>query len=97
MKLTLEQDIRQLDGEIKVARKEARSKVVLAEKLEAQKLIKSLELKLHSKRRQLFDAQDEIDSQRSKLIEDLERQLQTSAEHDTLFTIRWQLPQAIGS
>jgi adenine-specific DNA-methyltransferase len=66
---------------------------VLSEKLEAQKRIKSLEQQLHSKRRQLFDAQDEIDNQRTKLIDDIERQLQTSAHRDTLFTVRWQLPQ----
>ncbi|MCS5705003.1 DEAD/DEAH box helicase [Synechococcus sp. FGCU-3] len=93
MKLALEHDIKQLNTEIKAAKKDAKTKVVLAEKLEAQKRIKSLEQQLHSKRRQLFDAQDEIDNQRSKLIDDIERQLQTSADRDTLFTVRWQLPQ----
>jgi hypothetical protein len=28
-----------------------------------------------------------------KSIDDIERQLQTSADRDTLFTVRWQLPQ----
>jgi len=93
MKLSLENDIKQLNVEIKTVRKEAKTKVVLAEKLEAQKRIKSLEQQLHSKRRQLFDAQDEIDNQRSRLIDDIERQLQTSTDRDTLFTVRWQLPQ----
>ena len=93
MKLSLENDIKQLNVEIKNVRKEAKTKIVLAEKLEAQKRIKSLEQQLHSKRRQLFDAQDEIDNQRTKLIDDIERQLQTSADRDTLFTVRWQLPQ----
>lgn len=93
MKLSLENDIKQLNVEIKTVRKEAKTKVVLAEKLEAQKRIKSLEQQLHRKRRQLFDAQDEIDNQRTKLIDDIERQLQTSADRDTLFTLRWQLPQ----
>ena len=93
MKLSLENDIKQLNVEIKTVRKEAKTKVVLAEKLEAQKRIKSLEQQLHSKRRQLFDAQDEIDNQRSRLIDDIERQLQTSSDRDTLFTVRWQLPQ----
>ena len=93
MKLALEHDIKQLNAEIKAARKDAKTKVVLAEKLEAQKRINSLEQQLHSKRRQLFDAQDEIDNQRSKLIDDIERLLQTSADRDTLFTVRWQLPQ----
>jgi hypothetical protein len=93
MKLALEHDIKQLNAEIKAAKKDAKTKVVLAEKLEAQKCIKSLEQQLHSKRRQLFDAQDEIDNQRSKLIDDIERQLQTTADRDTLFTVRWQLPQ----
>lgn len=93
MKLSLENDIKRLNVEIKTVRKEAKTKVVLAEKLEAQKRIKSLEQQLHSKRRQLFDAQDEIDNQRSRLIGDIERQLQTSTDRDTLFTVRWQLPQ----
>jgi hypothetical protein len=97
MKLALEHDIKLLNNEIKVARKEAKTKVVLAEKLTAQKLIKSLEQQLHAKRKQLFDAQDEVDRQRTKLIDDIERQLQTSADRDTLFTIRWQLPQVSSS
>jgi adenine-specific DNA-methyltransferase len=97
MKLALEHDIKLLNNEIKVARKEAKTKVVLAEKLAAQKLIKCLEQQLHAKRKQLFDAQDEVDRQRTKLIDDIERQLQTSADRDTLFTIRWQLPQASSS
>ena len=93
MKLALEHDIKQLNTEIKAAKKDSKTKVVLAEKLEAQKRIKSLEQQLHSKRRQLFDAQDEIDNQRSKLIDDIECQLHTSADRVTLFTVRWQLPQ----
>lgn len=93
MKLALEHDIKLLNNEIKVARKEAKTKVVLVEKLAVQKRIKSLEQQLHAKRKQLFDAQDEVDRQRTKLIDDIERQLQTSADRDTLFTIRWQLPQ----
>lgn len=94
IKLTLERELKELDAEIRSARKDSKTKVVLAEKLEAQRRIKTLEQRRNSKRRQLFDAQDDVDKKRTLLIEDIERQLKTSAECETLFTIRWVLPEA---
>lgn len=91
VKLTLERDLKELDVEIRTARKDAKTKVVLAEKVEAQRRIKSLEQRRNAKRRQLFDAQDEVDKKRTELIEDIEKQLRTSAEREALFTIRWEL------
>ena len=91
VKLTLERDLKELDAEIRAARKEAKTRVVLAEKVEAQRRIKTLEQHRNAKRRQLFDAQDEVDKKRTELIEEIERQLRTSAERETLFTIRWEL------
>lgn len=94
MKLTLERELKELDAEIWATRRDSKTKVVLADKLEAQRRIKTLEQRRNSKRRQLFDAQDDVDKKRIQLIEDIESQLKTSAERETLFTIRWALPEA---
>ena len=91
VKLTLERELKELDAEIRAARKESKTKILLAEKLEAQRRIKTLEQRRNSKRRQLFEAQDDVDKKRTQLIEDIERQLKTSAGRETLFTIRWLL------
>ena len=91
LKLTLERELKELDAEIRGARKESRAAVSLAEKLEAQRFIKTLEQRRATKRRELFDAQDQVDERRAQLIEDIERQLSTSSERHTVFTIRWTL------
>lgn len=92
VKFSLERELKDLDAEIRAARKESKTKVALAEKLEAQRRVKSLEQRRTTKRRQLFDAHDEVDRKRSRIIEEIERQLETNAERETLFTIRWVLP-----
>ena len=91
VKFTLERELKELDAEIRAARKSSKTAVVLAEKLEAQKLIKTLEQRRTAKRRQLFDAQDDVDKKRAELIEEIERQLKTKAQCETVFTIRWVL------
>ncbi|MBI4952503.1 MAG: hypothetical protein HY908_10760 [Myxococcales bacterium] len=91
VKFTLERELKDLDTEIRAARKTSKTAVVLAEKLDAQKLIKTLEQRRTAKRRQLFDAQDDVDKKRSELIEEIERQLKTKAQCETVFTLRWVL------
>lgn len=97
VKFTLERELKDLDGEIRSARKTSKTAVVLTEKLEAQKLIKTLEQRRTAKRRQLFDAQDDVDKKRSELIEEIERQLKTKAQCETVFTIRWALADTGGT
>ncbi|PIE24050.1 MAG: DEAD/DEAH box helicase [Planctomycetota bacterium] len=97
LKLTLERDLKELDAEIRAARKESKAQVTLALKLQAQKQIKKLEQRRNQQRRQLFEAQDEIDERRGQLIEEIEKQLQTEATRDMMFTIRWVLPEAVGA
>lgn len=48
-------------------------------------------LKRNTKRRQLFDAQDDVDKKRAELIEEIERQLQTKTSIEPVFTLRWTL------
>jgi ERCC4-related helicase len=94
VKFTLERELKEIDGEIRAARKISKSAVVLAEKLEAQKLIKTLEQRRTAKRRQLFEAQDNVDKKRAELIEEIERQLKTKAQSESVFMIRWTLADA---
>ena len=91
VKFGLERELRDLDTQIKAAKKSSKSVVALAEKLEAQKVLKALEAKRNTKRRQLFDAQDEVVKRRDALIEDIEKQLQTKTGIAPVFTLRWTL------
>ncbi|MFO0744118.1 MAG: SNF2-related protein [Myxococcota bacterium] len=91
VKFALERELRDLDAEIKAAKKASKTALALADKLAAQKSIKALEQKRTQKRRQIFDEQDAVDQKRSGLIEDIERQLETKASLAPVFVVRWRL------
>tara|TARA_R110002072_G_scaffold302737_2_gene488206 strand:- start:29880 stop:32783 length:2904 start_codon:yes stop_codon:yes gene_type:complete len=92
LKLTLERELKELDAEIRATKKESKSLIALADKLQAQRRIKQLEQRRGQQRRQLFQAQDEVDERRGRLIEDIERQLQSEENRSTLLIVRWLLP-----
>ncbi len=50
-----------------------------------------------AKRRQLFDAQDDVDKKRAELINEIERQLQTKTSIEPVFTLRWTLGDGAGT
>jgi adenine-specific DNA-methyltransferase len=91
LKIGLEREIKDLDRQIKEARRSAAAALSLEEKLAGQKQVKALESQRHTRRRALFDAQDEIDRRRGQLIEEIEGKLQQRTTLESLFTIRWQL------
>lgn len=91
LKLGLEREIKELDRQIKEARRAATIALTLEEKLAGQKEIKALELLRGQKRRSLFDAQDQVDKQREDLISNVEKKLTQKASLSQLFTIRWKL------
>ncbi|KAA0230966.1 DEAD/DEAH box helicase [candidate division KSB1 bacterium] len=91
LKVGLEREIKELDRQIKEARRTATAALTLDEKLAGQKQIKALEAQRSQKRRSLFDAQDEIDRQREQLISDIEGKLQQRVSQTRLFSIRWRL------
>ncbi|HIP38442.1 MAG TPA: hypothetical protein EYG88_03495 [Desulfocapsa sulfexigens] len=90
-KQSLEIEIKDLDIAIKQKKTEARKLPGLDEKVKMQREVKSMEKKRTSLRRKLFDAQDQIDSQKEKLLDEVEARLQQHAVMEPLFTIRWQL------
>ncbi|MBU2099431.1 MAG: DEAD/DEAH box helicase, partial [Gammaproteobacteria bacterium] len=91
LKVGLERDIKELDRQIKEARRAATIALTLEEKLTGQKQVRTLETLRNQKRKSLFDAQDQVDRQRDELIAQIEGKLAQSSKSQLVFTIRWQL------
>lgn len=91
LKLGLEREIKELDRQIKDARRAATTALSLEEKLAGQKQIKTLESQRNDKRRSLFEAQDKVDQQRGVLIASIEGKLTQQIQNQPLFVIRWSL------
>ncbi|MBQ1784857.1 MAG: DEAD/DEAH box helicase [Gammaproteobacteria bacterium] len=91
LKLGIEQEIKEIDRQIKEVRRTAATAPTLEEKLSWQKKQRELEGKRGKLRRELFNRQDEVEAQRNDLITQLEVQLQQQVEEQTLFTIEWEL------
>ncbi|MBO9545632.1 SNF2-related protein [Caulobacter sp.] len=89
LKVGLEREIREIDRQIKEARRAATAALTLDEKLAGQKAVKALEAERNTKRRSLFDAQDRIDFQREDLIASIEGKLEQQVSETELFTVRW--------
>lgn len=93
LKVGLEREIKEIDRRIKEVRRANKIAMTLEEKLAIQKDIKALESTRNTKRRALFDAQDEIDAKREKLIRDIEHKLNQRSSLSEIFKIRWKLSQ----
>lgn len=91
LKSGLEREIKEIDRQIKEARRTATTAVTLEVKLEGQKVIKALEATRSTKRRSLFDAQDDIDARRTGLIAEIEGRMEQKVESEALFTLRWSI------
>jgi adenine-specific DNA-methyltransferase len=91
LKIGLEREIKELDRQIKEARRAATAALTLEEKLAGQKQVKALESQRNAKRRALFDAQDDIDRRREQLIAEIERKLQQKVSQQKIFSLRWRL------
>lgn len=91
LKFGLEHEVKELDREIKDVRRTAAVSATLEEKLNWQKRQRELEDKRNQLRRKIFDRQDEVDGQRSRLIDDLESRLSSRAQNREIFTVQWGL------
>jgi ERCC4-related helicase len=91
LKVGLERELKELDRQIKEARRAATIALTLEEKLAGQKQIKAIEVQRNQKRRTLFDAQDQVDRQREELIEQIEGKLAQVTQLEQLFVIKWLL------
>jgi adenine-specific DNA-methyltransferase len=91
LKNGLEAELKDLDVQLRQLRRDAPRAADLESKLELHRAIKSIEADRTKKRRELFDAQDEIDSQKGELIERVERRLQQEVDLRELFRIGWSI------
>ena len=89
LKQGLEREIKEIDRQIKDARRSAVGALQLEDKLSALKEIKALEQLRTTKRRTLFEAQDQIDHRRNELISQIEAKLEQKVTSTPLFQIRW--------
>ena len=91
LKQGVEREIKEIDKQIREARKRAALAQSLQDKLAAQKVVRALEKTRNTKRRELFEEQDAIDAQREELIINIEKQLKQERSVQTLFAVRWKL------
>ncbi len=91
LKSGLENEVKELDREIKDVRRTATVAATLEEKLQWQKRQRELEDKRNQLRRRIFDRQDEIDGLRNGLIEELESRLSRQVQTSKVFAIQWSL------
>jgi adenine-specific DNA-methyltransferase len=91
LKAGLEREIKELDRQIKEARRAATAALTLEEKLAAQKSVRAIEAQRNTRRRALFDAQDDIDRRCEQLIVEIEGKLEQKTGLQELFSIRWKI------
>jgi SNF2 family DNA or RNA helicase len=90
-KNSLEFELKDLDKEIKLRKTEAKKILNLEEKVKAQRQIKEMEKKRSNMRQNLYQAQDEVDERKEKLIGEIEMRLKQKIERAELFTVKWRL------
>ncbi len=91
LKENLEREIKNLEIEIREAKKIKRLAQDLESKIAAQKRINELEQQRNQKKRTLFDAQDEIEQKKDTLIADVESRLQQRTTRQEIFAVRWRV------
>ncbi len=91
LKQGLEREIQEIDRQIRETKKSAALANTLAEKLELQRAVKTLETNRSQKRRSLFESQDDIERRRDGLIERTEQQLAQKRTLTPIFVVRWEL------
>lgn len=90
-KSALEYELRDLDAKIGEAKKQARTVGNLNDKVHWQRQVLALERLRAEKRRDIFEAQDEVDRQREKLLIAADQRLKKDSTKKNLFFIHWEL------
>ncbi|MBO1518102.1 SNF2-related protein [Oceanisphaera pacifica] len=90
-RIALDIRIKQLDQEIKEARKASRHLSSLQEKMAAKKQLKQLERERDNVMLSYHQEKKKIEQEEDRLLEEIEERLATETRLKTLFTIRWQL------
>jgi superfamily II DNA or RNA helicase len=91
LKLGLEQEIKDLDQQIRETKRMSAAAATLDDKLVHQRTLKTLQTTRNQKRKDLFVAQDEVELRRDALIADIEARMTNGQKEEPLFRIRWSL------
>lgn len=91
LKDNLERELKNIEIEIREAKKAKRLAQDLESKIVAQKRINELEQQRNQKKRTLFDAQDDIEQKKDTLIAEVESRLQQRTTRQEIFAIRWRV------
>lgn len=83
--------IKQLDLEIKEARKAVRQLETLQEKMSAKKALKKLERERDDLMLAYHEEKKKIEAEEDRLLEEIEQNLDISVKHERLFSLRWRL------
>lgn len=90
-KNALEIKLKDMDKRVRELKKTFRQPHTLEEKIELQRRQKALDNERMNMRRKLFEAQDAIDAERDKLIENAEKSLQKPVNSQIIFAIDWRI------
>ncbi|WP_027150799.1 SNF2-related protein [Methylobacter tundripaludum] len=90
-RIALDIRIKQLDQEIKEARKASRQLPTLKEKMEAKKILKQRERERDNLMLDYHEEKKKIEAEEDRLLAGIEAALEMSQHRERLFAIRWQL------
>jgi len=88
-KKTLELELKTLRSEIAALKKQSRLEATLDQKVALQRKAKDVEAQLGRKRREMYEAEDDIDRQKETLISTVESRLKQSVRTERLFILQW--------
>src|SRR5262249_35005978 len=91
LKFSLEAEIKEIDLQLKEAKKDARLATDMQSKLDLHRRVKELETQRNQKRRKLYDEQDMIDERKGKYLDETAVRLQKQVTREEIFTIRWRV------
>jgi hypothetical protein len=91
LKFSLEAEIKEIDAQLKEAKKEARLATDMQAKLAMHRRVKDLETERNQKRRRLYDEQDMIDERKGSYLDETATRLQKNSTREEVFTIRWRV------
>lgn len=91
LKFGLEQEIKDLDLQIRETKRASTAAATLADKLVHQRALKTLQTTRNQKRKDLFVAQDEVEARRDGLIASIETRMTKGQTLAPIFSIRWRL------